>query len=164
MGPPKIFVTWNVYWLRCQSRLQVSAYFCVFTVLANKQKVWREAENGRARLGRDAKNTDCRWLSIFHTLYSYEFPATLIHGQFPLAKFWCKLLTSCQVLFPTSHRDVPYRDEFIQSVGVFSFSLMCESVAAQFLILDTFVPRENSCGERFSFVEDNEKFVYQKVG
>ena len=44
------------------------------------------------------------------------------------------------------------------------FFLMCESIATEFLILDTFVPRENSCGERFSFVEENEKFVYQKVG
>ena len=86
-----------------------------------------------------------------------------MHGQFPLAKFWCKLLTSCQVLFPTSHRDVPYRDEFIQSVGVFSFFLMCESIATQFLILDTFVPRENSCGERFSFVEDKKSSFIRRL-
>ena len=47
------------------------------------------------------------------------------------------------------------------SVGVFSFSLIWESIAAQFL---TFVPHgeQNSCGERFSFLEDNEKFVFSR--
>ena len=47
------------------------------------------------------------------------------------------------------------------SVGVFSFSLIWENIAAQFL---TFVPHgeQNSCGERFSFLEDNEKFVFSR--
>ena len=47
------------------------------------------------------------------------------------------------------------------SVGVFSFSLIWESIAEQFL---TFVPHggQNSWGERFSFLEDNEKFVFSR--
>ena len=45
------------------------------------------------------------------------------------------------------------------SVGVFySFSLICESIEAQF---QTFVL---PCGGRFSFSKDNGKFVFQKVG
>ena len=38
-----------------------------------------------------------------HTLYSFELPASPSHGQFPLAKFRCKLSPSCQVMFSTSH-------------------------------------------------------------
>ena len=38
-----------------------------------------------------------------HTLYSFELPASPIHGQFPLAKFRCKQSASYQVTFPTSH-------------------------------------------------------------
>ena len=34
-----------------------------------------------------------------HTLYSFELPASPSHGQFPLAKFRCKLSPSCQVMF-----------------------------------------------------------------
>ena len=47
------------------------------------------------------------------------------------------------------------------SVGVFSFSLIWESIAEQFL---TFVPHggQTSWGERFSFLEDNEKFVFSR--
>ena len=49
------------------------------------------------------------------------------------------------------------------SIGVFSFSLICKSIAAQFLTVLCSGRWENSCGERFSFVKDNKKFVYQKV-
>ena len=43
------------------------------------------------------------------------------------------------------------------SVGVFSFSLIGKSIVAQF---QTFVLY---CGQRLSFIEGNEKFVFQKV-
>ena len=59
-----------------------------------------ESWKRRVRLGRDAKNTG---LSVLHTLYSFELPVSSNHEQFPLTKLWCKLLTSCQVMFPTSH-------------------------------------------------------------
>ena len=36
-------------------------------------------------------------------IYSFELPASPSHGQFPLAKFWCKLLANCQVMFAASH-------------------------------------------------------------
>ena len=36
-------------------------------------------------------------------LYSFELPASPSHGQFPVAKFRCKLSPSCQVMFSTSH-------------------------------------------------------------
>ena len=52
----------------------------------------------------------CTWLRIFcnddvlHKLYSFELIATSpSHGQFPLAKFWRKLLANCQVMFARSH-------------------------------------------------------------
>ena len=63
-------------------------------------KILIENWKRRVRLGRDAKNTG---LSVLHTLYSFELPASSSHEQFPLTKFWCKLLTSCQVMLPTSH-------------------------------------------------------------
>ena len=63
-------------------------------------KILIESWKRRVRLGRDAKNTG---LSVLHTLYSFELPAFSSHEQFPLTKFWCKLLTSCQVMLPTSH-------------------------------------------------------------
>ena len=47
------------------------------------------------------------------------------------------------------------------SVGMFSFSLICKSIAAQFLTVLCSGRWENSCGERFSFTEDNKKFVGQ---
>ena len=62
-------------------------------------KILIESWKRRVRLGRDAKNTG---LSVLHTLYSFELPASSSHEQFPLTKF-CKLLTSCQVMLPTSH-------------------------------------------------------------
>ena len=43
------------------------------------------------------------------------------------------------------------------SVGVFSFSIIGKSIMAQF---QTFVVY---CGERFSFIKDDERFVFQKV-
>ena len=63
-------------------------------------KILIESWKRRVRLERDAKNTG---LSVLHTLYSFELPASSSHEQFPLTKFWCKLLTSCQVMLPTSH-------------------------------------------------------------
>ena len=48
-------------------------------------------------------------------------------------------------------------DDDRYSVGVFSFSLIGKSIVAQF---QTFVLH---CGERFSFIEGNEKFVFHKV-
>ena len=83
------------------------------------------------RLRRDAKNTG---LSVLHTLYLFELPAFSSHEQFPLTKFWCKLLTSCQVMLPTSHFCMIFPTVMnLPSVGVFS----CKRIAAQFL---TFVP------------------------
>ena len=83
-------------------------------------------------------------------MYSFELPASPSHGQFPLAKFWCKLLANCQVMFATSHLwcSLPSR---------IHCPLAC-SVAKESQ------PSFHLCGERFSFVEDNEKFVYQKIG
>ena len=49
------------------------------------------------------------------------------------------------------------------SVGVFSSSLICESIAVQFpgAVSNLCYARgENSCGERFSFLEDNELVVF----
>ena len=79
---------------RRRSRLQNSPYFCVFKyVRAVKQKVWNEAENRERDWGETLKYG----LSVLHTLYSFELPASPSHGQFPLAKFPCKLSPSCQV-------------------------------------------------------------------
>ena len=54
----------------------------------------------RPRLGRDAKNTDRPFCIryIFVRIIRFFQPR-----QFLLAKWSCKLLTSCQVMFPTSH-------------------------------------------------------------
>ena len=59
------------------------------------------------------------------------------------------------VMFPTVKN--------LLSIDVFSFSLICKSIAAQFLTVLCSGRWENSCGERFSFLKDNKKFVYQKV-
>ena len=86
-----------------ENRLQNSPYFCVFKYArAVKQRVWSEAENGESDWGETLKIG----LSVLHTLYSFELlPASPSHGQFPLAKFWCKL-SSCDsnekfAMFPT---------------------------------------------------------------
>ena len=50
------------------------------------------------------------------------------------------------------------------SVNMFSSSLICESIAVHFVGAISNLcsaRRANSCGERFSFLEDNEKFVFQ---
>ena len=50
------------------------------------------------------------------------------------------------------------------SVNMFSSSLICESIAVHFVGAVSNLcsaRRANSCGERFSFLEDNEKFVFQ---
>ena len=49
------------------------------------------------------------------------------------------------------------RNNCLLSVGVFSFSLICESIAVSNLCS---ARRANSCGERFSFLKDNKKFVF----
>ena len=65
-----------------------------------KQKFWSEAENREWDWG-EMLETDC--LFWIRYIYSFKLPASPSHGQFLLAKFWCKLLTSHQVMFPTSH-------------------------------------------------------------
>ena len=77
-------------------RLQHSPYFCVFSQKKGLERGWKQ----RARLEREAKKYG---LSVLHTLYSIELPASPSYGQFPLAKFRCKLSTNCQVVFSTSH-------------------------------------------------------------
>ena len=83
-------------------RLQNSPYFCVFKYApAVKQKVWNEAENREQDWGEMLKiRTVCFAYAI---LILFELPASASHGQFPLAKFRCKLSPSCQVMFSTSH-------------------------------------------------------------
>ena len=72
-------------------------------------------------------------------IYSFELPASPSHGQFPLAKFWCKLLANCQVMFATSH-------------------LWCSLPWWIHCPLACSVAKESQrtfhlCGERFSFVD-----------
>ena len=82
-------------------RLQNSPYFCVFKYArAVKQKVWNEAENRE----RDWRETlKIRTVRFAYVIFVGITHFSFSHGQFPLAKFRCKLSPSCQVMFSTSH-------------------------------------------------------------
>ena len=73
-------------------RLHNSPYFCVFKYARAVKRGWKQ----RARLGRDAKNTDC------------PFCIRYIRSNYPLLpatgnSHWLNFDASCQVMFSTSH-------------------------------------------------------------
>ena len=87
-------------------------------------------------------------LSVLPTIYLFDLPTSPSHGQFLLAKFWWKLLTSCQVKFPTSHSrcSLLWWSHCLLACPVF----LSLAKASQHSFKLT--RQENCCGERFSFV------------
>ena len=82
-------------------------------------------------------------LKIPTVCFAWFVRITYSHGQFPLAKFWRKLLANCQVIFATSHLwcSLPW---WIHCPLVFSVAK--ESQRSFYLCS---ARRENSCEERF---------------
>ena len=71
-------------------------------------RAWNRLSNKRSAtmLKTESETGERRYkygLSVLHTWYSFEIPASPSQGQLPLAKFRCKLSPSCQVMFSTSH-------------------------------------------------------------
>ena len=65
-----------------------------------KQKVWNEAENGERDWGKTLKIRTLRFAYvIFVRITRFSQP----RAEFQLTKSRCKLSTSCQVMFSTSH-------------------------------------------------------------
>ena len=89
---------WMNEWI---NRPQNSPYFWVFKYArAVKQKVWKEAENGERDWGNTLKIRTVRFAYvIFVRITRFSQP----RAEFPLTKSRCKLSTSCQVMFSTSH-------------------------------------------------------------
>ena len=89
--------------------LENSAYFWVFKYLraSSQTKGRKRGRKERARLGRDAKNTDCPFC-IRHIRSNYPLlPATgnshWLNFDASCQQAVKKLSTSCQVVFSTSH-------------------------------------------------------------
>ena len=119
-------------------RLQNSPYFCVIKFLRTiKQKVWSET-------GRKAKNTDCPFCVRYICSNYLLLPATC-------NSHWLNFDGSCQ-------QAVKCLQQVIRALDAFSFSLICESIAAQFL---TFVPHgEKTLWRKFLLRRGQRKFCF----
>ena len=67
-----------------------------------------------------------------HKLYSFKLPASPSHGQFPLAKFRCKLSPSCQVFFLSPHTPIGC----VRLAHFARIRLLCHALLISLLILE----------------------------
>ena len=101
--------------------------------------------------GENAKNMGCPFCIRYIRLHYPPLPA----------KFWHKLLTSCQDMFPTSHSrcSLPWWIHCSLACSVFLWF----AKASHRSFYPLFRTARKLLWRKVSFVEDNEKLVYQKV-